>query len=212
MKAMFSARPPSLATLVASALAASTLFASAPAAASPIVTGIQLMEPSAGSLDVFSVDNLQYAISYTKTFDPAPVPLTLRITVAHGTGGGGPFVVSETINNASGKDWTDYHISIENAPNGNVFANFSNATLGGFTLDKPPASGPDALSFTGALATGQSTTGSFWLSLNDPGAGNTYTLDLVQAPSTSAVPLPLPAVLFGSGLLGLGGLRRRSGA
>lgn len=209
MQAFFGIRNAKLRHLLGAAFAASTLIGSGSVSASPIITGFQLLDVAAGTLDSATVDNVHNTIDIAKTFT-AVAPMTIRLTVAHGTGSGGPFAVTETIGDMTGVAWSDYHISIENAPNGIVFGDFSNSTLAGFTLDAAPASGPRALNFTGMLAANSATAAKFMLSLDDPGKGKTYTLDITQTPSP--VPVPVAGYLFGSGLLSLiGVLRHKTG-
>jgi hypothetical protein len=212
MNTAFGRRNTILRCLMASGVALSAGLACSQASAAPVVTGIQLMDQNAGTLDVFGVNNLQTTMTFDKTFESNATPMVIRLTVGHAAVGGGPFTVTENIKNETGVEWSDYHISLQNAPNGSVFANFENSTLGGFTLDPAPGSSTTALNFTGKLANGSTGSANFMLSLNDPGAGNSYTLNLVQSPSTQPVPVPMAGWLFGSGLLALRGrMRRKNG-
>ncbi|MBI4692538.1 MAG: hypothetical protein HY749_00770 [Gammaproteobacteria bacterium] len=208
MKTSLVARQAPLRYLLGSALAASALIASGNVSASPVITGFQLLDGTAGTLDSAMVNNLLNTVDISKSFETVN-PMTMRLTVGHGTGSGGPFAFTETINNMTGKEWSDYHISLANAPNGVGFNNFANSTMGGFTLDPAPASGSDKLNFTGSLAAAATGTANFLLSLTDPGNGNSYTLDITQTPTTAAVPIPMAGWLFGSGLMALGGALRR---
>ena len=209
MKTSFVARQAPLRYLLGSALAASALIASGNVSASPVITGFQLLDGTAGTLDSAMVNNLTNTVDISKTFESIN-SMTIRLTVGHGTGSGGPFAFTETINNMTGKEWSDYHIALSNAPTGVGFNNFANATMGGFTLEPGPASGSDKLNFSGGtLANAAMGTANFLLSLNDPGKGKSYTVDITQTPTTSAVPIPMAGWLFGSGLMGLGGALRR---
>jgi hypothetical protein len=205
--------------LCAGVLAASLGFAGGAQAAATVLGFEALLDGSGGSLDSFSIDNVGNTIDLSKSFTSI-APLTLRVTVGHGTGSGGPLTVTESITNNTGQAWTDYHLEIfEPGQNeGVVFTAFQQSTLGGFTLEDAPASGPRNLDFLGDLADGSSTEAVFTLSLPDPGAGNTYTFDLTQTPTIDGIgpgpgpdPIPLPpaAWLLGSALVGLGALRRR---
>jgi hypothetical protein len=176
------------------------------AQAAAVINGFEFIaDESAGVLLDASVDNVNNTIDISKAVNSLD-PIRLRFTVGHVSGGGGnQYDFSEAVTNASGHNWLDFHYEIE-GPSGVVFANFNSSTLSGFSLDAPPVSGPDALHFTGSLADGGVANAAFLLSLNDPGAGNSYTFDLVQA---ATVPVPAAAWLMGSALAGLAGLSRR---
>ena len=207
MKESFVTRRSRLGSLLGSTLAVTALLASADLSAAPVITGLVLEDQTAGTLDSFSFNNLTSTIDIDKTFQVDPMSMRIRLTVGSAPLPGGPFTVNEVIQNNSGTDWTNYHIGIENAPGGVAFGNVSSSTLSGFTLDS--GSGPSSLDFTGSLANGASASAKFMLSLADPGKGNSYTLELVQTPTTASVPVPMAAWLFGSGLAGLGGALRR---
>lgn len=201
---------------ICAAVAATCFGLAAGAQAAASITGIEMLPGSlGGTLNSFSIDNVNNTISIDKTMTSID-SLTLRITVGHSTGGGNQFAVSESIANGTGQDWKDYHLSVA-GENGVVFNQFSKSTLTGFTLDSAPSSGPTMLNFTGALAAGGSTAAAFLLSPHDPGAGKSYTFDLIQSPSITGgggggpggnpVPVPAAVWLLGSGLL-LAPLRR----
>ncbi|MGE0859460.1 MAG: VPLPA-CTERM sorting domain-containing protein [Gammaproteobacteria bacterium] len=195
-------------TALYAALIACGLTAAGAAQAAPSISGFELL--SGGTLDAISINNLDNTIDLSKTLSGVE-PLVLRITVAHGTGSGGPFTLTESVRNMTGSDWAGYALDITgDDADGVVFNNFSAATMTGFTLDDAPTSGPVKLSFTGSQANGASADAAFTLSFRDPGAGQTYTVDLVQA--ASPVPLPMAGYLLGTALMGLGlvGRRRRA--
>ena len=191
-------------------VASSTLALCSMANAASVVTGIGLAPGggAGGTLDSVSIDAGSRSIDLAKSFTSIN-PITLRFTVQHGTGPGNPYDVVELINNKSGVTWSDFHISIIEpttvSGNGVVFPSFNQSTLSGFTLDKPPSSGPRNVNFTGLLANGAPTSAAFRLSPFDPGAGKTYTFDLVQTPTIGLTTIPIPAAgwLFGSGLIAL---------
>lgn len=196
-------------TALYAALIACGLTAGQAAQASPAISGFELL--GGGTLDAISINNLDNTIDLTKTLTGAE-PLVLRITVAHSTGSGGPFSITESVRNRTGTDWTGYSLDITgDDANGVVFNNFSAATMSGYTLDGAPTSGPDKLSFTGAQANGANADAAFTVSFRDPGAGQTYTVDLVQAAVAGANPVPLPMAgyLLGTALMGLGLVGRR---
>lgn len=205
-------------TLIRGAILASALGVAGGAQAAATIVGFEaLADGAGGTLDSFSIDNVGNTIDLSKTFTSI-APLTLRVTVGHGTGSGGPMTVSESITNGTGQAWTDYHYEIfePGANEGVVFTAFQQSTLGGFTLEDAPVSGPRNLDFLGALAVGGETNAVFTLSMPDPGAGRTYTFDLTQTPTIDGVgpgpaPVPIPpaALLLGSALVGLGSLKRR---
>ncbi|HMM76419.1 MAG TPA: pyruvate-binding protein [Gammaproteobacteria bacterium] len=197
-------------SLRAGSFAAALCFAGG-AHAAATVTGFEaLLDGAGGTLDSFSFDNDANTIDIAKTFTSV-APLTIRITVGHGTGSGGPLTVSEEITNATGQAWTDYHYDIiePDANNGVVFTAFQQSSLSGFSLDDAPDSGPRNLDFTGALELDGVANAAFTMSLPDPGAGNSYTFDLVQTPTVAPIPLPPAAWLFGSALSGMYLARRR---
>ena len=154
------------------------------------------------------IDNDGRSLDLTKTFEQVG-PITLTFTVGHSTGGGGPFDVTEAINNNTGTEFTDFHFAIVEPAqnNGVVFPSFSQSTLTGFTLDSAPSSGSRNLNFTGSLASPGTATASFRLSLPDPGNNKEYTFQLVQTPTV--VPEPATWALMVAGLLGVAGMRRR---
>lgn len=179
------------------------------ATAAGVITDISAVGGGLGSFDVLSNSIVPKELNLTNTFDSTG-PINVVFTVVHAQGAGGPYSVTETITNHTGVTWTDFHLSI---PTGMVFNNFQSASLTGFTLDSPPASGPHDLNFTGSLANGATTTAKFNLSLSDPGAGNTTSLTLMQNPSVSVSPVPEPEtyamLMAGLGLMGLV-VRRRN--
>lgn len=180
------------------------------ALAASSVSSVELVAGSGGTLSLLNIDNDLNAIGLTKSFTEF-APVTLRITVAHESGGGGnKFSFTEQIINGSGVKWDDYHLSIIEpvSTNGVGFFSFQSSTLGGFDLVGPPTSGPRNLDFVGSLAIGADALARFDISLPDPGQGNTYTFDLVQAPS--AIPVPAAVYLLGSALGGLLHLRRKA--
>ncbi len=180
--------------------------------AAGVITSIVDVGSLGGTVISITVDNSTNEIDINKVFD-AIQPITLRFTVEHGQGGPGSYALTETVINSTDVTWTDYHFSIVDSVNGNgiTFGSFQSATLDGFDLDSPPDSGPRNLNFTGVLAAGGSMDASFSLQLSDPGANNSYTFDLVQTPTVSAVPIPAAAWLFASGLLGLVKSAKRRG-
>ncbi|MCC7125568.1 MAG: pyruvate-binding protein [Acidobacteria bacterium] len=202
-------------------LLATALGVAGGAQAAATVTGFEaLLGGAGGTLDSFGIDNTANTIDLAKTFTTI-APLTLRITVGHGTGSGGPLTVTESITNNTGQDWTDYHYELfePGVNQGVVFSAFQQSTLQGFDLEDAPASGPRNLDFLGSLATGALTNALFALSLPDPGAGNSYTFDLTQTPTIDGgpgpgpvVPLPPTAWLLGSAIVGLTAARRRRSA
>jgi len=145
-------------------------------------------------------------LDFTKTFDSLN-PITLTFTVAHGTGPGDPYTVTENITNNTNQAWTDFHFTI-NEPatggQGDVFTSHTQSTLTGFTLDS--SSGPRNLDFTGSLAAHSSTTATFNLSPFDPGAGNTSTFTLTQVPT---IPEPETYAMLLAGLCLMGSIVRR---
>lgn len=175
------------------------------ASAAAIITNITASGPGLGS---FSWDDDgSRNLSLNKTFDSVN-PIVLEFTVAHDTGPGNPYTITETITNNTGVDWTDFHFTITEPDQGNgvVFTSFNQSTLSGFTLDGQ--SGPRNLDFLGSLVAGGTATASFDLSPFDPGAGNTATFFLTQVP-TIPEPETYAMLLAGLGLLGFSARRRR---
>jgi hypothetical protein len=170
------------------------------ATASPIITAITASGPGLGSFTP-TINNTAGTLNLSKTFGSV-APITLIFTVAHSDGPGGPFATTESILNNTGVAFTDFHYDIVGDP-GVVFTMFNQSTLTGYTLDSPPVSGPRSLSFTGSQASGATSTAGFNLSPFDPGAGSTYSFQLVQTPTT-VVPVPAALPLLGMGLLWLG--------
>jgi len=189
------------------ALAFSGAIATATAAG--VTTDISGVGGGLGSFDVLSNSIVPKELNLTETFDSTG-PINVVFTVVHAQGAGGPYSVTETITNHTGVTWTDFHLSI---PTGMVFNNFQSASLTGFTLVSPSASGPHDLNFTGSLANGATATAKFNLTLPDPGAGNYTSLTLMQSPSVSVSPIPEPEtygmLMAGLGLMGFV-VRRRS--
>ena len=163
------------------------------------VTGVTASGDGLGTFDEGTISAAR-TLDFTKTFDSLN-PITLTFDVAHGTGPGDPYTVTETITNNTNDAWTDFHFTI-NEPNqgqGVVFTSHNQSTLTGFTLDS--SSGPRNLDFTGSLAAHSSTTATFNLSPFDPGAGNTTTFTLAQVP-TIPEPETYAMLLAGLGLMG----------
>jgi len=191
---------------LAAAVATAALGFAGMTQAAAIVTGFQYFGGDAGTLDSVAIDNTDNTIDVAKTFD-ALGPMTVRITIAHGTSSGGPFAFTETIRNQSTVDWADYHLTVDDSEPGNaaVITNFTGSTMSGFTLDA--SSDNTHLNFTGALADAGISEAKFMVDFKDPGEGNTYTVDLTQTPT--AVPVPMAGYLLGSALVGLGVLKRK---
>lgn len=169
------------------------------AQAAAVINGMALVGADGDTLTTFGVDNINDTVRIDKLFMSLE-PVTVRFSVGHTAEAGDLYTVNERITNNSGTDFTDYHISIVNGPDGVTFDQVENAVMQGSTLDAPPASGPRNLNFTGNLGTGGDTQVSFMLAPMDPGAGNSYTFDLVQAPTTAPVPVPAAVWLLGTGL------------
>jgi PEP-CTERM motif-containing protein len=181
------------------------------ATAGGIITGVTASGPGLGSFDQGTIGT-DHTLDFTKAFDSVN-PITLTFTVAHQDGtGGNPYSIAEAITNNTGTAWTDFHYNITEPDRGQgvVFTQFNSAsTLGGFTLDNAPSSGPRDLNFTGNLAAGSTTQASLNLSPFDPGAGNTATFTLTQTPTVSAVPEPETYAMLLAGLLLMGGIAKR---
>jgi hypothetical protein len=179
------------------------------ATAAGVITDISGVGGGLGSFGVLNNSIVPKQLNLIKTFDSVAA-INVVFTVVHAQGAGGPYSVTETITNNTGVTWTDFHLSI---PTGMVFNNFQSASLTGFTLDSPPASGSHDLNFTGSLASGATTTAKFNLTLPDPGAGNYTSLTLMQSPSVSVSPIPEPEtygmLMAGLGLMGFV-VRRRT--
>lgn len=180
------------------------------ATAGGVITAVTASGPGMGSFDAGVIDPNDHSLDFTKSFDSVN-PITLTFTVAHTDGGGNPYSVAEALTNNSGVAWNDFHYSITepNQGQGVVFTGFNQSTLGGFTLDNPPSSGPRNLNFTGNLADGGTTNASFSLSPFDPGSGNTTTFTLTQVPTVSAIPEPETYAMLVAGLLLMGGIAKR---
>jgi hypothetical protein len=172
------------------------------------VTDVTASGAGLGSFDK-GVIGAARTLDFTKTFDSLN-PITLSFTVAHGTGPGNPYTVTENITNNTNQAWTDFHFTI-NEPatggQGDVFTSHTQSTLTGFTLDS--SSGPRNLDFTGSLAAHSSTTATFNLNLNpfDPGANNgANNVTLTQVPS---IPEPETYAMLLAGLGVMGAIARR---
>src|SRR5690348_13115516 len=165
------------------------------------VTDVTATGAGLGSFDK-GVISAARTLDFTKSFSSMD-PITLTFTVAHGTGPGDPYTVTENITNNTNQAWTDFHFTI-NEPatggQGDVFTSHTQSTLTGFTLDS--SSGPRNLDFTGSLAAHSSTTATFNLSPFDPGANNGPTsFTLTQVP-TIPEPETYAMLLAGLGLMG----------
>jgi hypothetical protein len=177
------------------------------ASAAGVITGVTASGPGLGSFDE-GIIGTDRTLNFTKVFDSLN-PISLTFTVAHDTGPGNPYAVTEAITNNTGVDWTDFHINVTEPAQGgqgDVFTSFGLSTLGGFTLDAAPTSGPRNLSFTGALASGGATNAAFNLSPFDPGAGNTSTFTLTQVPT---IPEPETYAMLLAGLVLMGAIAKR---
>jgi len=188
-----------LSKLVITALAFGGSISTASAAGD--VTDVTASGAGLGSFDK-GVIGAARTLDFTKSFDSVN-PITLNFTVAHSTGPGDPYTVTENITNNTNQAWTDFHFTI-NEPatggQGDVFTSNMQSTLTGFTLDS--SSGPRNLDFTGSLAAHSSTTATFNLSPFDPGANNgPTTFTLTQVPSIPE-PETYAMLLAGLGLMG----------
>jgi hypothetical protein len=177
------------------------------ASAAGDVTNVTASGGGLGSFDK-GVIGAARTLGFTKTFDSLN-PITLSFTVAHGTGPGDPYTVTENITNNTNQAWTDFHFAI-NEPatggQGNVFTSHEQATLTGFTLDS--SHGPRNLDFTGNLAAHGTATATFKLSPDDPGSsGGPITFTLTQVP-TIPEPETYAMLLAGLGLMGAIARRR----
>jgi hypothetical protein len=177
------------------------------ATAGGVITDVTASGPGLGSFAAGAITPDDHSLDFTKSFDSLN-PITLTFTVAHTDGGGNPYSIAEAVTNNTGQAWTDFHYSITepNQGNGVVFTGFNQSTLGGFTLDNPPSSGPRNLNFTGNLADGGTANASFNISAFDPGAGNTTTFTLTQVPT---IPEPETYAMLLAGLLLMGGIAKR---
>ncbi|MEO6562416.1 MAG: PEP-CTERM sorting domain-containing protein [Nitrosospira sp.] len=180
------------------------------ATAGGVITGVTASGPGMGSFDAGLIDPHDHSLDFTKSFDSVN-PITLTFTVAHTQGGGSHYSVAEALTNNTGVAWTDFHYSISEPVKGQgvVFTEFNHSTLGGFTLDHAPSSGPRNLNFTGNLADGGTTNASFSLSPFDPGAGKTDTFTVTQVPTVSPIPEPETYAMLLAGLLLMGGIAKR---
>lgn len=189
-------------------LATALIFAGSvsTASAAAVITNITASGSGLGSFSYTDDDSRN--LDLTKVFDSVN-PIVLTFTVAHDTGPGNPYNITEHITNNTGVDWTDFHFNITEPDHGSgvVFTSFNSSTLSGFTLDSPPSSGPRDLNFTGFLTLGGTATALFNLSPFDPGAGNTTTFTLTQVP-TIPEPETYAMLLAGLGLLGFMASRR----
>ena len=179
------------------------------ASAGGVITNITATDLSGGTFNSGVIGD--HTLDISKTFSSIN-PISLTFTVAHqDTTGGNPYVVNENVLNSTGTTWNDFHYSITEPAQGQgvVFTEFNKSTLGGFTLDNPPSSGPRNLNFTGNLADGGTTNASFSLSPFDPGSGNTTTFTLTQVPTVSAIPEPETYAMLLAGLLLMGGIAKR---
>lgn len=169
------------------------------ASAGAVITNITASGAGLGSFS-YSDDGSRN-LDISKIFDSVN-PIVLEFTVAHDTGPGNPYNITEHITNNTGVPWTDFHFAITEPDPGKgvVFTSFNKSTLTGFTLEG--SSGPRNLDFIGSLAVGGTATASFDLSLFDPGAGNTTTFLLTQVP-TIPEPETYAMLLIGLGLLGV---------
>jgi hypothetical protein len=176
------------------------------ASAAGDVTDVTATGAGLGSFDK-GVIGAARTLGFTKSFDSLN-PIELKFDVAHGTGPGDPYTVTETITNNTNDAWSDFHFTI-NEPatggQGDVFTSHTQSTLTGFTLDS--SSGPRNLDFTGSLAAHATTTATFNISPFDPGAGNTSTFTLSQVP-TIPEPETYAMLLAGLGLMGAIARRR----
>lgn len=190
---------------VAAGVTAALLGFASVSSASAVITDVQLIGGD-GSIGSLALDDATNTLSFIKTFEGLSA-MTIRFTIAHGTGSGGPFEFVETIRNATGINWTDYHISTVDDQSGNrpVITSFNQSSLSGFTLDADSNNG--LLNFTGSLAFNNAATATFKLNFSDPGAGNSYTADLIQLPT--AVPVPMAVYLFVPAIAGLAAFKRK---
>ena len=177
------------------------------ATAGGVITGVTASGPGMGSFNAGTITPGDHSLDFTKSFDSLN-PITLTFTVEHTQGGGNPYSIAEAVTNNTGSAWTDFHYSITepNQGNGVVFTGFDQSTLGGFTLDNPPSSGPRNLNFTGNLADGGTANASFNISPFDPGNGNTTTFTLTQVPT---IPEPETYAMLLAGLLLMGSIAKR---
>lgn len=189
-----------LSKLVIAALALGGPISTATAAGD--ITDITASGAGLGTFDK-GVISAARTLDLTKTFNSLN-PITLDFTVAHGTGPGDPYVVTEHITNNTNQAWTDFHFTI-NEPatggQGNVFTSHEQATLTGFTLDS--SHGPRNLDFTGNLAAHGTATATFKLNADD----NTTSFTLTQVP-TIPEPETYAMLLAGLGLMGAIARRR----
>ena len=193
-------------------LATALIFAGSvsTASAAAVITNITASGAGLGSFS-YTDDGFRN-LDLTKVFDSVN-PIVLTFTVAHDTGPGNPYNITEHITNNTGVDWTDFHFTITEPDHGSgvVFTSFNSSTLSGFTLDSPPSSGPRDLNFTGSLVNGNEAHALFNISPFDPGAGNTTTFTLTQVP-TIPEPETYAMLLAGLGLLGFMAHRRKESA
>jgi hypothetical protein len=194
---------------VSKAIVAALVFGGSISAASAagVITDVTATGPGLGSFNEGVIGG-DRTLDFSKIFDSVN-PITLTFTVAHDTGPANPYAVTEAITNHTGVNWTDFHFNITESSQGgqgDVFTSFEQSTLGGFTLDSAPTSGPRSLSFTGALANGGVTNAVFHLSPFDPGAGKTSTFTLTQVPS---IPEPETYAMLLAGLVLMGAIAKR---
>ena len=188
-------------------LATALIFAGSisTASAAAVITNITASGPGLGSFSY--TDDGSRNLDLVKVFDSVN-PIVLTFTVAHDTGPGNPYNITEHITNNTGVDWTDFHFSITEPDHGSgvVFTSFNSSTLSGFSLDG--SSGPRNLDFTGFLTVGGTATALFDLSPFDPGAGGTTTFTLTQVP-TIPEPETYAMLLAGLGLIGFSARSRK---
>jgi hypothetical protein len=180
------------------------------ASAGGVITGVTATGLSGDSFN-FTLNGADHTLDISKVLDSIN-PVTLTFTVSHtDSNGGSPYAVTESVTNNTGQTWTDFHYSITEPGQGNgvVFTSFNQSTFGNFTLDSEPSSGPRNLNFTGTLASGNSADATFSISPFDPGAGNTTTFSVTQAPSVSAIPEPETYAMMMAGLLLMGSIVKR---